>query len=101
MLKNSVTASRFGNELTITITGRFNYDLGKQFRNAYEKEVGVERYVIDFREVTFIDSSALGRLMLLRALATDSGAAIALVNTSEGVRELLKVTQFDKLFEIR
>ena len=57
-----------GRELTITIQGRFDFSAHQEFRAAYEKLASKpEAYVIDLGEATYLDSSALGMLLLLRA----------------------------------
>ncbi len=101
MPENRVKAERHKNILTITITGYFDYGLGTQFREAYKDSDDIEKCIIDLKKVTFIDSSALGRLMVLRAWATKIGARVVLSNSNDPVKKVLNIMQFDKLFEIR
>jgi anti-sigma B factor antagonist len=55
--------------------------------------------VIDLRDVTFIDSSALRELLHARAAVVASGARIVLAGVPTNVRRLLELTGTDSLFE--
>jgi anti-anti-sigma factor len=50
--------------------------------------------------VNFLDSSALGMLLLLRDHAGGEHARIRLVNCSSDVRKILTISNFSKLFHI-
>ncbi len=90
-----------GQELTITVEGRFDYSTHLDFRNAYQAVAGKpERYVVDFRNATYMDSSALGMLLLLRDHAGGDAGQIRLVNCNPDVRKILLISSFDQLFEI-
>jgi ABC-type transporter Mla MlaB component len=53
--------------VTITISGRFDFDLHQEFRQAFEHAEDEEAsYVIDLAQAEYMDSSALGMLLLLR-----------------------------------
>ena len=58
------------NELTLSLIGKFDYTCHQDFLNAFETLNPIpEKFVIDTLEVTTIDSSALGMLLLLRNYA--------------------------------
>jgi anti-anti-sigma factor len=56
--------------------------------------------VIDLKEATYLDSSALGMLLLLRDHAGGEDSCIRLVNSSSDVRKILAISNFHKLFDI-
>ncbi|MFF7708267.1 STAS domain-containing protein [Pseudomonas sp. NPDC007930] len=87
--------------LTITISGRFDFGAHQDFRQAYER-FGKEpkTYVVDLGGATYLDSSALGMLLLLRDHAGGDAAKVKLVNASTDVRKILAISNFDKLFDI-
>ncbi|MFC3609036.1 STAS domain-containing protein [Stutzerimonas tarimensis] len=90
-----------GQELTIAIQGRFDYSTHQLFRDAYlGADVRPQRYVVNFQGVTYMDSSALGMLLLLRDYAGGDSASIRLLNPGADVRKILMVSNFDQLFEI-
>lgn len=88
-------------EVQITITGRFDFSQHKQFKDCYEKhDQQATSYSIDLGCVDYIDSSALGMLLILREHAGGASARIALKNCSPEVKKLLKIANFEKLFTI-
>ncbi len=95
------TVSNNGNKVTIAVSGKFDFQLYDDFRSAYvdTQGVGVE-YVVDLSGADYLDSSALGMLLLLREHAGGEGARIRIVNASSEVRKILDVANFGKLFDI-
>ncbi|WP_263139270.1 STAS domain-containing protein [Pseudomonas sp. RIT-PI-AD] len=90
-----------GQELTISIQGRFDFGAHQEFRDSYERVSATpERYVIDLKGTTYLDSSALGMLLLLRDHAGGDAAQIQLVNCSPDVRKILTISNFEQLFSI-
>jgi len=92
--------SEDGQQLTISIKGRFDFAKHREFREAYEHRP-LETVVVDLKEATYLDSSALGMLLLLRDDAGGDNADVRLVNSSSDVRKILAISNFDKLFDIR
>ena len=91
-----------GKKLTIVVKGRFDFGSHQTFRDAYERFYKVpESYVVDLKETTYMDSSALGMLLLLRDHAGGDDAQIQVVNSSNDVRKTLAISNFDKLFDIK
>jgi anti-anti-sigma factor len=91
--------SEDGRLLTISIKGRFDFAKHQDFCEAYESR-DLDAVVIDLKEATYLDSSALGMLLLLRDHAGGDDADIRLVNSSPDVRKILAISNFDKLFDI-
>jgi anti-anti-sigma factor len=98
----SVTFDRSEDEqqLTIKIKGRFDFSTHQDFRGAYEKEVKAKRFVVDLKDTNYLDSSALGMLLLLRDHAGGDRAKVRLENCSNDVHKILTISNFSKLFEI-
>ncbi len=91
-----------GSELVIGISGRFDFSAHHDFRQAYEQAgAGAERYVLDFNHTEYLDSSALGMLLLLREFAGGAEADVRIVNCGEGVLKILTTANFQKLFTIQ
>ncbi|WP_120995458.1 STAS domain-containing protein [Stutzerimonas urumqiensis] len=88
-------------ELTIHIRGRFDFSTHQAFRDAYQS-VGAtpQRYVVDLKEATYLDSSALGMLLLLRDHAGGDKSDIRLVHCNSEVRKVLAISNFEQLFKI-
>lgn len=95
------TISSDGSVVTLKISGRFDFNLHQAFRKAYEEYgSGVKRYVIDLKETEYMDSSALGMLLLLRDHAGGDGANISLLNGKSELKKILAIANFNKLFNV-
>lgn len=93
--------SQEGKKLTIKVKGRFDFGKHQEFRNAYERQgQRPETVVVDLKEATYLDSSALGMLLLLRDHAGGDESDIRVVHASPDVRKILAISNFDKLFDI-
>ena len=90
-----------GKKLTIAIKGRFDFGSHQAFRDAYERFYKVPQvYIVDLKETTYMDSSALGMLLLLRDHAGGDNSEVRIINSSPDVRKILAISNFDKLFDI-
>lgn len=97
----SAHPSTDGSELTIKVSGRFDFSAHQEFRQTYESApVDVARYVIDMSEATYLDSSALGMLLLLRDFAGGDSASIRIINSNADVKKILTISNFGQLFSI-
>jgi anti-anti-sigma factor len=90
-----------GRELTIKIKGRFDFSAHQQFRDSYEKQpTAPSSFVIDMTETTYLDSSALGMLLLLRDFGGGESANIHITNCNEEIKKILAISNFEQLFVI-
>lgn len=89
-----------GTTLTITPDGRFDFKIHQEFRHAYAKQSVARHYVINLGQTDYLDSSALGMLLLLREYAGGDNADIRIVNCMPDVRTIFKVANFQKLFTL-
>lgn len=90
-----------GRELTLVVQGRFDYSLHMDFRRSWQQAPGTpERYCVDLEGSDYLDSSALGMLLLLRDHAGGDRARVRLRHCSPDVRRILRIAAFDQLFEI-
>ena len=93
--------SEDGSKLTIAIKGRFDFAKHQEFRDAYEKlQTKPQSVVVDLKEATYLDSSALGMLLMLRDYAGGDESDIRVINCSLDVSKTLDISNFDKLFDI-
>ncbi|HCA23773.1 MAG TPA: anti-anti-sigma factor [Pseudomonas sp.] len=87
--------------LTINVKGRFDFGAHQEFRSAYERSgLTPRQYVVDLHETDYIDSSALGMLLLLRDHAGGDSADIRIVHCNPDVRKVLSISNFEQLFSI-
>lgn len=91
-----------GNKVHINITGRFDYKVSNEFRDAYRNvpaKEGISFYV-DLKDVDYMDSSALGMLLLLREHAKCRGGTVIIERPSDPIDKILTVANFAQLFTI-
>jgi anti-anti-sigma factor len=98
-----ITTHTEGDRAVITLNGRFDFHGHRAFRQAYEQVlVGrVGQIELDLAGVEYIDSSALGMLLLLKEHASAGNKRISLTGARETVKTVLQVANFQKLFDIR
>ena len=97
-----VSSSKDGGTVTIAVSDRFDFNVHREFREAYRSaEGGKVNYVVDLSGTEYMDSSALGMLLLLREHGGGDRSTVAIVNPGENIRKILKISNFDRLFEIR
>ncbi len=89
-----------GTTLTITPGGRFDFTIHREFRQAYANTTGSRHYVINLQHTDYLDSSALGMLLLLREYAGGDKADIRILHCRPEVRTIFEVANFQKLFTL-
>lgn len=65
-----------------------------------ELETGERRFVIDFANTGYIDSSGLGVLVSLSKKIREQGGELRLASLNEDLRTLFELTKLDTLFKI-
>lgn|SRR5690606_37017153 len=96
------TVSADGTQVTIFIQGRFDFSSHQEFRAAYEQLPKTPQiFRVDLQGTSYLDSSALGMLLLLRDHAGGDKANIEIVNCSVDVKKILTISNFEQLFTIQ
>lgn len=97
----NTTVSESGDKVTIAVAGKFDFQLYDEFRASYAETAGQGvDYVVDLTDTEYLDSSALGMLLLLREHAGGEASSIEITQASPEVRKILDVANFGKLFKI-
>jgi len=97
----NMTVSDDGSKVTIAVAGKFDFQLYDEFRSSYADTAGSGvQYVIDLSDTEYLDSSALGMLLLLREHAGGESSNIEISQASPEVRKILDVANFGKLFKL-
>lgn len=88
--------------LGLKIVGRFDYSLHQDFRNSYtQQKAKVSLYQLDLSEAEYMDSSALGMLLLLKEFAEQRDASVTLLSPTPMVRKVLEIANFNQFFQIQ
>ncbi|POZ62330.1 STAS domain-containing protein [Chromobacterium alticapitis] len=93
-----------GNVGTMMLIGQFDFNLHKDFRQASQELLdngAVQEIRVDFDQVPFLDSSALGMLLLLKERAAAQKKTMVLINCHEAVMQVFEIACFNKMFTIR
>lgn len=99
-----IKATKEGGKSRVALTGRFDFNSHREFRSAYEPALtdsAIREVEIDLGAVDYLDSSALGMLLLLREKTAEAQKSLALANCRGVVKQVLDVANFSKLFTIR
>ena len=97
------SVSKDGAKAVVKLAGRFDFNTHRDFRSACDPLVSdnsVLELVIDFEGVDYLDSSALGMLLMLRDKAGGAGKDISLRAVRGSVKQVLDIANFSKLFKI-
>lgn len=98
-----IQSSTDGRKALLTLSGRFDFSSHRSFREATESLLsrGDIRHVeLDLAGVEYMDSSALGMLLMLRDKARAADCDITLAHCLPTVREVIEVANFHKLFSV-
>lgn len=102
--KGMQTETRTNHDLAeLKLAGSFDFKAYREFQGAYKpllEQPGVKRLEVDMGGLTYMDSSALGMLLLLREKADVPGIRVSLINCRDIVRDILEVANFARFFEI-
>ena len=95
-------ATSDGSQIDIKVHGRFDFRQHDAFRQAYAPAPGAGGcYLVDLGNTEYIDSSALGMLLMLHDRANQAGATVSVCNCAAAVRRVLEIANIDKIIEVR
>lgn len=92
-----------GPSAVIRLGGRFDFSAHREFRVAVDKALNpgeVREVKVDLGDVGYLDSSALGMLLMLRDRARATNRPVALTNCKGSVKQILDIANFSKLFDM-
>ena len=89
------------NQVILTIEGRFDFSLHQSFRDSYKNQ-NIEncKFIIDLTNASYMDSSALGMILLLKDHAENLGGEVIIRKPNDSVYKILQIAQFSKLLII-
>jgi anti-anti-sigma factor len=101
-MRSVVSSTQQGNRLDIAISGRFDFSILQDFRNAYTLDVEgvIDKVIIDLAQSEHMDSSGMGLLLTLKKeLELDSGC-IEIKNCRPHIRDALLAARLDHFFKV-
>lgn len=93
-------------EMLMHMSGRFDFTTRNYFIERANEAIAatsaasVRQIKVDLSAVDYIDSAALGMLLLLRDRAKQQHKTVVLAGPSGTIKQIIKTAQFDKLFTI-
>lgn len=98
----SANITNEGRQVSIHITGQFSFAVYKEFREACQRAPSPAdaSYTINLSGTEYMDSSALGMLLLLRERAGGDRAEIEITHCNPEIRKIFTISNFDRLFRI-
>lgn len=100
---STISIDTSGETGRISISGAFDFNCSREFREACGKVLAtrnVRHVEVELAKSDYIDSSALGMLLLLREESAAAAKTLKLVHCGETVRQVLQVAHFETLFNI-
>lgn len=94
--------SRQGDITIVEVTGQLIVGNRQELKDEVIGLVdsGSRKFLIDFRDTAYIDSSGLGVLVSLSKKIREKGGEMRLSNLNEDLRTLFELTKLDTLFHI-
>lgn len=84
----------------IKINGRFDFSCHSAFREAYSGSPNGTEFIVDMAEASYMDSAALGMLLLLREHVQQQGGRVTITNCRGQTYDVLQIANFHRLFKI-
>lgn len=97
----TVRTSDDNRQVRIVVSQQFDYSLHQAFRDAYRsvQQSGVT-FTVDLANATYMDSSALGMILLLKEHAEKLGGRVVLAKPNASVHKILTIANFDQFVTI-
>lgn len=100
----SITVEFNGTVASIVLSGGIDYATQEEFKTANREALsgeGVTEINVDFANASFLDSSGIRALIILKREADAAGKSLTLMNCNENLREIFEIGGFDRIFNFR
>ncbi len=94
-----VVESEDGKQVTLTMPQKFDFSVHRDFRKCYESSRPAT-FVVDLKNTSYMDSSALGMLLQLREHAGGKNDSVQILNATKNIRETLNIANFGELMSL-
>ena len=91
-------------KLTAKIIGDIDHHTAMSIRERIDLSIesySPNRLMLDFKDVTFMDSSGIGLVMGRYKLMREIGGQVEVVNTSKHIKRVMSLAGLDKLAQIK
>lgn len=88
--------------VTFVVSGQINTLTAPELETSFDKELKDNTSVIvDFSNVTYISSAGLRVLLVMEKKMISIHGSLSIINSSEEVKEIFKLTGFDEMLGIK
>ncbi len=92
---------RSGDDSEVRCSGRLVAGVNNQLQREVSQLIpGSKRILLDFTDLTHMDSTGLGTLVRLYVSAKSAGCTLQLYNVGKPIRQLLGITHLISVFEV-
>jgi anti-anti-sigma factor len=98
-----IRQSKNNNHAILSLAGRFDFNSHREFKTAYTTLLSdgtIQTLEVNLSAVDYLDSSALGMLLMLRERTQTAGKEVSLSKPNPTVVKILDIANFGKLFKI-
>jgi anti-anti-sigma factor len=98
-----IRQSKNNNHALLNLNGRFDFKTHKGFKETYTillEDVTILSIEVNMSGVEYLDSSALGMLLMLRERTIAANKKLSLSSPNPTVQQILEIANFQKLFTI-
>ena len=98
----SIEVREIDDVVIIAASGHFSTEEGTLFQNTVRRytDDGARNFILNLRDVLYIDSSGLGELTKTYTTLRKIEGQVVLINPSKMVKDLLEITQLSTVFQI-
>lgn len=96
----NIETKKLGTVALLNLQGKLVIGNTETLRQAVQSLSQVNSVRLDFSRVSLIDAHGLGVLLQLREQTLAKGARLQLTNVSAGLRDILRLTRLDTVFQI-
>ncbi len=99
----NIVSKQVGGEFVLALSGRFDFNAHRDFRNGYEPALqnsSVKTLNLNMEKVDYLDSSALGMLLLLNEKARASNIEVIISACPANIKKIIEVANFSRIFKI-
>lgn len=90
-----------GKEVTIRISGDFNFSTLDQFRKSYsDLDLDLVKLKIDLTDAEHLNSEGLGLLLILREYAGGDESNLSVTGCGPDIKRIFCASGFEKLFDL-
>lgn len=87
--------------VTLRLGGQFDFNAYSEFKPYQTRALetpGIKQIVLDMSKLDYLDSAALGTLLLLREKAQDRNVEVLIRGANGVVQEILEIAHFQRMF---